>query len=104
MWQSNWFALTAFATLLTAAWLVIQPRERVYLTSGLSFLSWSTAAVAAPSLRRRTLDGAAVNVGAPSLQYITAGMALVSLLVFALYYFELYPADDGKLGGETTPE
>jgi len=103
MWQSNWFALAGFATLLTAMWLVIQPRERVYLTSGLSFISWSTAAVAAPSLRRRTLDGTAVNVGAPTLQYIAAALALVSLLVFALYYFELYPADD-RVGGETTAE
>ncbi|RLM53186.1 hypothetical protein DVK02_14955 [Halobellus sp. Atlit-31R] len=94
MWQSNWFALAGFATLLTLLWLVVLPRARVYVTSGLSFISWAAAATSAASLQRRTLDGTAVDVGAPVLQYLATALALVSLLVFVLYHFGLYPPED----------
>jgi len=98
MYFGIWLALGAFATLLTTYWLVIQPRERVYFTAGMSGLAWLTMAYTAPSVQKMTETGqaAAYEIGL-TVQFFVGLLGILSLLVVILYRLGEYPPPEDAI-------
>lgn len=86
-----WYALGAFATLLTLVYLVVLPNERVYMTAGLSGFAWSVMALTARNLTQYTDSGSSIAVEFPELQYFVGGLAFLSYFTVLLYHFGEYP-------------
>lgn len=87
--EAHWFAVGAFATLMTLAWLFIE--KRITTTSALSAICWSFMAITGGNLTRYTQTGAEISLDAGVLQYACTALAMLSFLALALYRFDHYP-------------
>lgn len=89
MLETHWFALAAFALLMTLSWLFIE--KRITTTSALAGATWALAALTGGNLTRITEDGTEIAVSIGSLQYFCTLLALLSFMVLILYRFDEYP-------------
>lgn len=98
MYLSVWYALGAFATLMTLFWLVLQPQQRVYFTAGFSGLAWLTMAFVAPGVQRMTESGQTVDfeIGLV-VQFFVGILGIMSLLVVVLYRLGQYPPPEDAI-------
>lgn len=89
-----WSAVALVALVATALWAVLARETAVYVTSGLSFTTWSWLSIVGG-------DVALVNRGGEliwmrqtiaSLQYVAIALAIISLVVFALRLLGSYPS------------
>lgn len=102
MLLSQWLALAGAAFVLTLVWTVVQPDERVYVTGGLSFITWSLAALTAPGLQTVS-NGDVLAAGSSILAFVSVAFAAVSGLAVLGYKTGLYPptpADDAPFPAE----
>lgn len=84
-----WLAVGIFALTMTLAYL-FRPEERVTFTSLMAGVAWAWMSLLAGDLEIY-VQGSLEQATVPSLQYITAGLSLLSLLVTILYRFDEYP-------------
>ena len=99
--EMHWFAVAAFATLMTAAWLYVD--RRITTSAALAAVTWSWLSVTGDSLVRYTQTGAEIQLSVGTLQYVTALLALLSLLALVLKRFGHYPPTDSQDSDTDTP-
>lgn len=88
-----WSAVALVALVATVLWAVLARETAVYVTSGLSFTTWSWLAITGG-------DVALVNGGdlvwmrqsLASLQFVALAMAVISLVVFSIRLMGAYPS------------
>ena len=92
------FALGAFASILTLAWLFLDDR-RVTFTSGLSFTLWAYLALSTGDLTVFDPTGGQTPAPLPDeYRMILALLAMLSLLAFILYRVGIYPPTEENVG------
>jgi len=90
-----WSAVAVVALVATSLWAFLARETGVYISSGVSFVTWSWLALTGG-------DTALVNGGDPifvrqtlaSLQYVCLALAVISLVVVVLRLFGSYPSPD----------
>jgi len=90
-----WSAVAVVALVATAFWGFLARETAIYISSGVSFVTWSWLALTGG-------DTALVNGGDPifvretlaSLQFVCLALAVISLVVFTLRLFGSYPSPD----------
>jgi hypothetical protein len=92
MEQLQYFLVFGSAGVATAAWAFI-PR-RIVLTAAIATGLWSWIAVT-PTIEQHKGVCCTYTMDAGIYQYLGGGMALISLGALVLFYFGLYPPDEG---------
>jgi len=89
-----WAAVALVALVATACWAILARQTGVYVTSGLSFTSWSWLAITGgdTALVLRAGDPLWVRETVASLQFVALALALISLVVFSLRLMGAYPS------------
>jgi len=88
-----WSAVVLVALSATLLWAILARKTGVYVTSGLSFTTWSWVAIVGG-------DVALANGGDPiwvrtttaSLQFVALALAVISLVVFSMRLMGAYPS------------
>jgi hypothetical protein len=96
-----WAAVALVALVATACWSILARKTGVYVTSGLSFTTWSWLALTGG-------DTALVNGGdlvwvretIASLQFSAIALAIISLVVFAMRLLGAYPSPQNNAAEE----
>jgi len=92
--QAYWFAVAAFALVMTLAWLFVQ--ERVTTTGMLAAVSWAYCALSGDAVFVITDAGEQVSASVGNIQYLAATLGLLSFLAVILYRFGYYPPNDDE--------
>ena len=89
-----WAAVLAVGLATTALWAILARKTGVFVTSGISFVSYSWAAVVGGDVAMLTQTGDVVYLrdGLPALQFALTALAIISLVVFGLRVFGAYPS------------
>lgn len=89
-----WAAVGLIALVSTTFWAVLARETGIYVTSGLSFATWSWLALAGGDTAMILNSGELVWVRdtVASLQYVCLALAFISLVVFALRLMGAYPS------------
>lgn len=93
MLSTHWLALAAFALLFTLLWLADRPRQRLYFTASFAGFAWAICAYAAPGVEVVDAGQTVAAPVDPAIQYVTAALALISLVVVVLHRFGGYPPE-----------
>jgi hypothetical protein len=89
-----WAAVAVVALLATASWALVARQTAVYVTSGLSFTSWSWLALTGGDVAMITRTGATVWIrqSTASIQFVALALAIISLVVFSLRLLGAFPS------------
>lgn len=99
---ATWHALAAWATIWTLGY-IYRPTERVVFTSGVATASWAITALTGGTAVKYAQDGTPIAQDLGALQYVAAGMSVLSFLVLLLYWWDVYPpqTDDPTPRGDS---
>lgn len=87
------FAVGAVALVATLLWAVVARQTAVYISSGISFVSWSWISLVGSDVALVTETQTIwLRPSMASIQFVAVAMAIVSLVVFSLRLFGAYPS------------
>lgn len=87
------FAVATVALVSTLLWAIAARQTAVYVTSGMSFVSWSWLGIVGSDVALVTETQTIwLRPSMASIQFIAVAMAIVSLVVFSLRLFGAYPS------------
>jgi len=91
---SLWTAVVAVGLFATLLWAVAARKTGVFVTSGLSFVCYSWAAVVGGDVAIISNTGELqyITDGLPALQFALTALSIISLVVFGLRVFGAYPS------------
>lgn len=88
-----WISVVAVGLITTAMWAILARKTGVFVTSGLSIVAYSWAAVVGGDVAMLTTSGPVyLRDGLPALQFALTALAVISLVVFGLRVFGAYPS------------
>lgn len=89
-----WAAVAVVALISTALWSILARETGVYVTSGISFTTWSWLALTGGDTALILGQGELLYVRdtVASLQFVCLALAVISLVVFALRLMGAYPS------------
>lgn len=89
-----WAAVGLVALVATVFWAIAARETGVYVTAGISFVSWSWLALTGGDVAMLGVGGEPVFVRTTtaSLQFVCLALAIISLVVFAMRLFGSYPS------------
>jgi len=92
VFESQWLAVGAFATLMTLAWLFVQ--QRLTTTTAFAGIAWSWMALTGGGVTKLGESGTVVEASVGSLQFLCALFAILSFAALMLSRFGHYPPDE----------